>query len=39
MPVGIVLYLRMWRFRMRLYKDTKQIRHLNDMMIKRITEM
>lgn len=38
-PVGIVLYLRMWRFRMRLYKDTKQIRHLNDMMIKRITEM
>lgn len=38
-PVGIVLYLRMWRFRMRLYKDTKQIRYLNDMMIKRITEM
>ena len=38
-PVGVVLYLRMWRFRMRLYKDTKQIRHLNDMMIKRITEM
>lgn len=38
-PIGVVLYIRMWRFRMRLYKDTKQIRHLNDMMIKRIMEM
>ena len=38
-PLGVVLYLRMWRFRMRLYKDTKQIRYLNDVMIKRIMEM
>ena len=39
LPLGVVLYLRMWRFRMRLYKDTKQIRYLNDVMIKRIMEM
>ncbi len=39
LPLGIILYMRMWRFRMRLYKDTKQIRRLNDMMIKRIQEM
>lgn len=28
-PVGIILYIRMWRFRMRLYNDLKQILRLN----------
>lgn len=28
-PVGIVLYLRMWRFRLRLYKDLKVIKLTN----------
>ncbi|MDO4172908.1 MAG: LptF/LptG family permease [Prevotellaceae bacterium] len=29
MPVGIILYIRMWRFRLRLYNDLKQILRLN----------
>lgn len=28
-PVGIILYIRMWRFRLRLYNDLKQILRLN----------
>ena len=28
-PAGIVLYLRMWRFRLRLYKDLKVIKQTN----------
>ena len=39
LPVGIVLYIRMCRFRLRLYRDLKQITRLNDKMIQRINEM
>ncbi len=35
-PIGIVLYVRMWRFRLRLYRDMKQIRSTNERMIERI---
>lgn len=35
-PVGIFLYLRMWRFRLRLFGDLKKIHELNDAVIKRI---
>ncbi len=38
-PVGIFLYLRMWRFRLRLYRDLKSIRQTNDMIIGRIEKM
>ncbi len=38
-PVGIVLYLRMWRFRMRLYHDLRVITTTNDQIINRIKEM
>ena len=29
-PVGLFLYLRMWRFRLRLMRDLKVIRQTND---------
>lgn len=38
-PVGLFLYLRMWRFRLRLMRDLKLVRQTNDAVIKRITEM
>lgn len=38
-PVGLFLYLRMWRFRLRLMRDLKVVRKTNDAVIKRITEM
>ena len=38
-PVGIVLYLRMWRFRIRLYRDLRIIRQNNANIINRIKEM
>lgn len=38
-PVGLFLYLRMWRFRLRLMRDLKVVRQTNDAVIKRITEM
>lgn len=38
-PVGIFLYLRMWRFRIRLLRDIRQIRTVNELMIKRINEL
>ena len=38
-PVGIVLYLRMWRFRIRLYRDLRVIRQVNANIIHRIKEM
>lgn len=31
LPVGIILYIRMCRFRLRLYRDLKQIYHLNEL--------
>lgn len=39
LPVGFFLYLRMWRFRMRLYRDLKIIYETNNRIIDRITEM
>ena len=38
-PVGIVLYLRMWRFRIRLYRDLKVIKQSNTNIISQIKEM
>ena len=38
-PVGIVLYIRMCRFRLRLYRDMKQIRRTNDLIEKRIADI
>ena len=38
-PVGIVLYLRMWCFRLRLYRDLKVIKQTNTNIINRIKEM
>lgn len=39
LPLGIILYIRMWRFRLRLYRDLKQIYRTNDMMISRIDDI
>ncbi len=38
-PVGTVLYLRMWRFRLRLYRDLKIITQNNSNIVNRIKEM
>lgn len=38
-PVGTVLYIRMWRFRLRLYRDLRTIRQTNQAIIVRIREM
>ncbi|MDD7318993.1 MAG: LptF/LptG family permease [Prevotella sp.] len=38
-PLGIVLYVRMCRFRFRLYRDLRTIRRTNENIIKRIGEM
>lgn len=37
-PVGAVLYLRMWTFRLRLYRDLRQIRQTNQAIIVRMRE-
>ncbi len=37
-PVGLLLYIRMWHFRLRLYKDIHNIRRLNELMMKRIND-
>lgn len=37
-PLGVFLYLRMWRFRLRLYTNLKQIKNTNEKIIKRINE-
>ena len=37
-PFGLFLYLRMWRFRLRLYRHLKQIKHTNERIIQRISE-
>ena len=38
-PVGIFLYIRMIRFRMRLYRDLRTIRHTSDHIVERINNM
>ena len=38
-PVGMFLYFRMWRFRLRLLRDLKVVKDTNDAMIRRIGEM
>ena len=38
-PVGLFLYLRMWRFRLRLMRDLKVIKQTNDNVIARIDEI
>ncbi len=37
-PIGVILYIRMWRFRLRLYRDLKQIHRLNELTIARISD-
>ncbi len=37
-PLGLVLYLRMWRFRIRLLRDLRAITSANDIIIGRINE-
>ncbi len=37
-PVGIILYIRMWRFRMRLYGDIRNIQRLNGLMLQRLSD-
>lgn len=39
LPIGLFFYLRMWRFRLRLHKDLKTIRHTNDNIIRRIEQI
>jgi len=38
-PVGLFLFFRMWRFRLRLYRDLKTISATNGKMIARIMQM
>lgn len=37
-PVGAVLYIRMWTFRLRLFRDLRQIRQTNQAIIVRMRE-
>jgi len=37
LPLGIFFYIRMLRFRMRLYRDLRTIRHTSDHIVERIT--
>ena len=39
LPVGIFLYLRMWRFRLRLLTDLRKIRITNEKIVDRIGKM
>ena len=36
LPIGIIMYIRMIRFRLRLYKDLRTIRHTSDRIISHI---
>jgi lipopolysaccharide export system permease protein len=38
-PVGLFLYLRMWSFRLRLYRDLKTIKQTSTNIVNRIHEM
>lgn len=35
-PLGIIIYIRMWRFRLRLYRDLRQIRSVSNAIIERV---
>ena len=39
LPIGLVLYLRMWMFRLRLNRDLKSVRQTNQTIIVRIREI
>ena len=38
-PVGLVLYFRMWRFRLRLLKDLRVVVHNNNQIIAQIKRL
>lgn len=38
-PVGLTLYIRMWGFRVRLYRDLKVVKQTNETLINRIETM
>ena len=38
-PVGLFLYLRMWHFRLRLLRDFRLVRKLNEQVVARIEDM
>ena len=38
-PIGVFLYLRMWRFRLRLLRDLKVVKDANNAIIARIAEL
>ena len=38
LPVGILLWLRIWRFRLRLYQDISQIQKLGQFITERINK-
>ena len=39
LPVGIFFYLRMWRFRLRLYRDLHNIKQVSSKVIPRAREL
>lgn len=39
LPLGIFLYIRMWRFRLRLHTDLKRIHNINDALIGEISTL
>ena len=39
LPVGLFFYLRMWRFRLRLYKDLHDIRQASNRIIPKAREL
>ena len=39
LPLGIFFYLRMWRFRLRLYKDLHSIRNTSNKIIPQAIEL
>lgn len=38
-PIGIILYIRMWRFRLRLYRDLVKIKNTNETIIYNINKV
>ena len=38
-PLGTVLYFRMWRFRLRMYRDLRVVKQTNDDVINRIKDI
>lgn len=39
LPLGVLLYIRMCRFRLRLYRDLKQVTKTNELMVARINDI